>query len=131
MKKRMLKNLTAALIVMAMVFAFASCSDGGGETNEQTEQTTVETQAETEVQPTDNVVVDVVEPEVEDIGYDAVKSIVIDKVPGSTESNIYELEREYDDGMLQYEGSLYYGGYEYEFEINGKTGAILQWEIDD
>jgi uncharacterized membrane protein YkoI len=33
--------------------------------------------------------------------------------------------------MLQYEGSFYYGGYEYEFEINGVTGDILQWEIDD
>jgi hypothetical protein len=43
----------------------------------------------------------------------------------------YELERDYDDGVLQYEGSVYYGGYEYEFEINGVTGDILQWEIDD
>lgn len=66
-----------------------------------------------------------------DIGYEGVKAIVLSKVSGASESDIYELEREYDDGRLEYEGSLYYNGYEYEFEIDGTTGNILQWEIDD
>ena len=41
-----------------------------------------------------------------------------------------EIEREIDGGRIEYEGSIWYGGYEYEFEIDGSTGNILQWEID-
>lgn len=66
-----------------------------------------------------------------DIGMDAVISIVLDRVPGATKNDIDELECEYDDGRIEYEGELYYNGYEYEFEIDGATGNILQWEIDD
>ena len=66
-----------------------------------------------------------------DIGYERVKAIVLSKVAGASESDIYELECEYDDGRLEYDGSLYCNGYEYEFEIDGTTGNILQWEIDD
>lgn len=66
-----------------------------------------------------------------DIGYERVRAIVLSKIAGASESDIYELEREYDDGRLEYDGSLYYNGYEYEFEIDGTTGNILQWEIDD
>lgn len=66
-----------------------------------------------------------------DIGADRVKEIVLAKVPGATEDNIDDFEKEYDDGRLEYEGSIYYGGYEYEFEVDGETGTILQWEIDD
>lgn len=66
-----------------------------------------------------------------DIGVEQVKAIVLGRVPGATASDIYELEWEYDDGRLEYEGSLYYNGYEYEFEIDGATGNILKWEIDD
>lgn len=66
-----------------------------------------------------------------DIGMDAVISIVLDRVPGATKNDIDELECEYDDGRIEYEGELYYNGYEYEFEIDGATGNILKWEIDD
>ena len=66
-----------------------------------------------------------------DIGMDAVISIVLDRVPGATKNDIDELECEYDDGRVEYEGELEYNGYEYEFEIDGATGNILKWEIDD
>lgn len=66
-----------------------------------------------------------------DIGMDAVISIVLDRVPGATKNDINELECEYDDGRIEYEGELYYNGYEYEFEVDGATGNILKWEIDD
>ena len=62
---------------------------------------------------------------------DAVISIVLDRVPGATKNDIDELECEYDDGRIEYEGELHYNGYEYEFEIDGATGNILKWEIDD
>ena len=66
-----------------------------------------------------------------DIGAEKVKLIVLAKVPGATAANIAELEREHDDGRLIYEGSVYYNGYEYEFEVDGATGNLLKWEIDD
>ena len=66
-----------------------------------------------------------------DIGRNAVISMVLERVPGATKSDISELEREYEDGRIEYEGELNYNGYEYEFEIDGATGNILKWEIDD
>jgi len=66
-----------------------------------------------------------------DIGAEKAKQIVLAKVPGAVEASIYEFERDYEDGRLEYEGSLYHDGYEYEFEVDGVTGSILQWEIDD
>ena len=57
--------------------------------------------------------------------------MVLERVPGATKSDISELEREYEDGRIEYEGELNYNGYEYEFEIDGATGNILKWEIDD
>lgn len=66
-----------------------------------------------------------------DIGLEAVKSIALAKVPGATAANIVEIERDVDNGRIEYEGSIYYNGYEYEFDIDGATGNILKWEIDD
>lgn len=66
-----------------------------------------------------------------DIGEQKAKEIILAKVSGAVESSIYEFERETEDGRIQYEGNLYHDGYEYEFEIDGATGSILQWEIDD
>ncbi len=81
---------------------------------------------QTVVQPSDVPTADTA-----DIGEAKVKEIILDKVPGAVESSIYEFEREMDDGRIQYEGSLYHDGYEYEFEVDGATGTVLQWEIDD
>ena len=33
-----------------------------------------------------------------------------------------------DDGRTIYEGSIYYDGYEYEFEIDGHSGRFLDFE---
>ncbi len=68
---------------------------------------------------------------VTDIGMDQAIAIAVARVPGATENDLREIEREIDGGRIQYEGSIWYGGYEYEFEIDGSTGNILQWEIDD
>ena len=73
---------------------------------------------------------DVTEDVTGDIGEDAILKIILDRVPGATEDNIVELERDYDDGYMQYEGSLVCDGVEYEFEIDAETGNILDWEID-
>ena len=73
---------------------------------------------------------EIVDDVTEDIGEDAALKIVLDRVPGATKENIVEFKKDYDDGYLQYEGSLFYDGLEYEFEIDAETGNILDWEID-
>lgn len=65
------------------------------------------------------------------IGIEKAKQIALDKVSGATVSDITEIEEDHDHGRIEYEGSIFYNGYEYEFEIDGKTGNIIKWEIDD
>lgn len=62
------------------------------------------------------------------IGTEKVKQIVLSKAPGAV---IVELELERDDGRLYYEGEAVDDRYEYEFEIDAYTGAIIEWEVDD
>lgn len=105
MKKIFKISVTVILLIAISIFLF-SCSS---------EQEKVEAKGRAE-----NV-----------ISLSEVKQIIIERVPGSTEENIIEIEGEYEDNKYEYEGSMYYGGYKYEFEIDGYTGNILSWEIDD
>ncbi|HZK70825.1 MAG TPA: PepSY domain-containing protein, partial [Clostridia bacterium] len=61
------------------------------------------------------------------IGIEKVKEILLLRVPGAT---IAEIDLEYDDGKVKYEGEMYLNNLEYEFEINAVTGAVLDWESD-
>lgn len=61
---------------------------------------------------------------------DEAKQIALAKVPGATVSNIYEFELDRDDGRLEYEGTIYYNGMEYEFTIDGYSGALRSWEVE-
>lgn len=61
---------------------------------------------------------------------DAAKALAIAQVPGATLADIREFSTDYDDGRLEYEGKLYYEHMEYEFEIDGYSGAILSWEVE-
>ena len=58
------------------------------------------------------------------------KRIALEQVPGATEADIREFEVDYDDGRLEYEGSIWYDELEYEFEIDGYSGAIRSWEVE-
>ena len=40
------------------------------------------------------------------------------------------MEMDEDDGMLLYEGDAYLDGQEYEFELDARTGRLLEWERD-
>jgi len=47
---------------------------------------------------------------------------------------VVSIKLERDDGRQVYEGEVHYGKYEYDFEIDAKTGKIREWEkerIDD
>ena len=61
---------------------------------------------------------------------DQAKEKALSQVPGATVSDIWEFETDYDDGRLQYEGKIYYNGMEYEFEIDGYSGAIRRWDAE-
>lgn len=58
------------------------------------------------------------------------KKIALTQVPGAKESDIRGFEIDYDDGRLEYEGSIYFEEMEYEFEIDGYSGAIRSWEAE-
>ena len=124
----MKKATTLILVIMLAVMTAASmagCTGSSGSTGDgKDDSTTYETQQNPEENKESSA-------GSSDIGYEGVKAIVLSKVAGASESDIYDLERDYDDGRLEYEGNLYYNGYEYEFEIDGITGNILQWEIDE
>ena len=64
------------------------------------------------------------------ISQERAKEIALAQVPGAALSDIREFETDYDDGRLEYEGKIFYGGMEYEFTIDGYSGAIREWEAD-
>ena len=64
------------------------------------------------------------------ISVDKAKSIALSQVPGATADNIYEFERDTDDGRIEYEGKIIYNKTEYEFTIDGYSGAIREWEAE-
>ena len=61
---------------------------------------------------------------------DQARQIALAEVPGATVNDIYEFELDRDDGRLEYEGTIYYNGMEYEFTIDGYSGAIRRWEAE-
>lgn len=66
-----------------------------------------------------------------DIGAEKAKSIALNHA-GVSASQTYELkvERDMDDGVLEYEVEFKAGGMEYEYTIHGGTGQILKYESD-
>jgi len=61
---------------------------------------------------------------------DEAKAKALAQVPGATVDDIWEFEVDYDDGRLEYEGKIYYNHMEYEFEIDGYSGAIRNWDVE-
>ena len=55
---------------------------------------------------------------------DQAMQIALAEVPGAGAGDIWEFEVDMDDGRLEYEGTIYYSGMEYEFTIDGYSGAI-------
>lgn len=66
-----------------------------------------------------------------DIGQDAAVAAALAHA-GLTESRItgLEVERDWDDGRLEYEVEFRSDGYEYEYTIDGASGAVLEHEMD-
>ena len=62
------------------------------------------------------------------IGFAAVKTMVLNKVPGAV---IVEIDLEQDDGQFNYGVDAEKNGVEHTFEIDAYTGNIIEWEIED
>lgn len=59
------------------------------------------------------------------ISKEKVRNIVLKKVPGA---KIVYISMDNDDGITVYEGKAILGEFEYEFEINADSGAIVEWD---
>lgn len=68
-----------------------------------------------------------IKPATGDIGIDKAREIALAKAPGA---QVRKLKLDKDDGRAVYEGELRNGRWEYEFEIDAATGAILEWDQD-
>lgn len=130
MKFLNIKTAAAAVTVMS-VFMLTGCGSDAAGTDGSTGAADVPVQQQEQQSEQQPAQQDMQSASSEDMGAEKIKAIVLAKVPGADESNIYEFEKDYDDGRIEYEGSIYYNGYEYEFEVDGATGNILTWEIDD
>ena len=67
-----------------------------------------------------------------DIGLEAARDAAL-RHAGLSLSQVrgLETERDYDDGRLEYEIQFYAGGMEYEYTIDGATGTVLEYEMDE
>lgn len=102
-------------------------SDKTGTTDGQTDTTKTSDKKDTTTNSTDNKTGTTNTGE---LTADQALKIALDKVPGATSQNIREFKSDYDDGRLEYEGKIYYENVEYEFEIDGETGKILEWDVE-
>ena len=64
------------------------------------------------------------------IGVNRAKNIALKKVPGANSSHVKEIHLDRENGRMVYEGEIYYNGWEYEFDIDAVTGAIVKWKAD-
>ena len=68
----------------------------------------------------------------DDIGQEAAKAAALTHA-GVTERETSQMkvERDWDDGRLEYDVEFYVGRTEYEYTVDGATGAVLEYEWDD
>lgn len=66
------------------------------------------------------------------ISVEEASAIALAEVEGASENDL-RIHKDFDDGRNIYEGSIYYNGVEYDFEIDGQSGQIIDWgsEMDD
>ncbi len=64
------------------------------------------------------------------ISAERAKQIAVSNVPGATMANIREFDMDYEHGRVEYEVKIVLNGMEYEFTIDGNTGAILERDFD-
>ena len=67
-----------------------------------------------------------------DIGLEAARDAALSHAGLSlSQVSSLETERDYDDGRLEYEIKFRANGMEYEYVIDGATGSVLEYEMDE
>lgn len=61
---------------------------------------------------------------------DQAKKLVLERVEGASLADFWEFDREKEKGGTVYEGTLIFNSMEYEFEIDGNSGAFRQWKVE-
>ena len=65
------------------------------------------------------------------IGKTKAKQIALERAGvSSSKADFVKVQLDYDDGVRIYDVEFYAGDYEYEFEINARTGAIYDYDRD-
>ena len=64
------------------------------------------------------------------IGVNRAMKIALKKVPGANSSHLKEIHLDRENGRMVYEGEIYHNGWEYEFDIDAVTGAIVKWKAE-
>lgn len=59
------------------------------------------------------------------ISEDEAKQIALAEVKGADVSDITKFKKDSDDGRMEYDVEIVYGGYEYDFEISAEDGTIF------
>ena len=136
----MKKLLVLGMVVVMSLAVFAGC--GQNDQNQGAEQQAQmqsqeqsaeqnNNQAAQDQQGTvveDGVVMDPSEADL--IGEEKAKKIALDRVDGAAAEDLKQFDLDYDDGRWVYEGEIYKGEWEYEFEINAESGDVISWEKD-
>lgn len=67
----------------------------------------------------------------DDIGRDKAKEIALQQA-GVAEEDVtwVKVERDYDDGRLEYKVEFRLGNKEYEYEVDAKTGQVFERDVD-
>ena len=63
------------------------------------------------------------------ISLDQARQTALARVPGATANDI-RIHLDYDDGRVEYEGTIYYNQTEYEFTIDAYSGVIREWDVE-
>lgn len=139
----MKKQLTAILLVFVLSMALASCSAANAATKLDAAEDRVEKKLDRIEDSVEKAVRNAAEPAsaavpapTEATSGDTLTQAQAEnialKYAGFTAGQVTRLRTEYeiDDGIPQYDVSFYEGDWEYEFEIDARTGKILSYDKD-
>lgn len=142
-----MKKLFALTLMTLLMLSLFGCADNAlspaVESNQSLEiQTEAQAQAQTEEPTVAETVAETVAPvkdkapskaenKDEKIGEDKAKEIALEHA-GLKESDVSHIfvELDFDDGILRYEVDFHQGQYEYDYDIDAKTGKILSYDKD-
>ena len=132
----MKKQLTAVLLLTALLMTMAGCSAANAAHRLDAAEDRVEEKLDTMEDSVERAVRKAISAPTESgtdttITQDQAENIAL-KYAGFTAGQVTHLRTEYeiDDGIPQYDVSFLAGDWEYEFEIDAKTGTILSYDKD-